>query len=199
MSPEYPTRGLAPPQAAAAAVTGVARVTKDVTRALPSLVTDGLGGAVEDLFGEPSAGTDPTLAADLNTEADSALLAAAGPAALFEARRLAAAPPAENRVLSVIGAGRLGAELAAVSPADALLLIAVVNVFLGLFNLLPLPPLDGGHAAAATYERLRRRRDRSYSLDASSLAPVAYMVVMLLVLIGGIALVRDIFDPLSIG
>ena len=127
------------------------------------------------------------------------MAAAAGPAALFEARRLAAAPPAENRVLSVIGAGRLGAELAAVSPADALLLIAVVNVFLGLFNLLPLPPLDGGHAATATYERLRRYRDRSYRVDASSLAPVAYMVVMLLVLIGGIALVRDIFDPLSIG
>ena len=199
VSPEYPTRGLAPPLAAAAAVTGVARVAKDVTLALPSLVTDGLGGAVEDLFGTPSAGTDPASAAELSTRFDSDVAAAAGPAALFEARRLAAAPPAENRVLSVIGAGRLGAELAAVSPADALLLIAVVNVFLGLFNLLPLPPLDGGHAATATYERLRRYRDRSYRVDASSLAPVAYMVVMLLVLIGGIALVRDIFDPLSIG
>ena len=38
-----------------------------------------------------------------------------------------------------------------------LYLLAVLNVFVGVFNMFPLLPLDGGHAAIATYERLRER------------------------------------------
>ncbi len=39
-------------------------------------------------------------------------------------------------------------------------LLAAVNVFIGVFNMFPLLPFDGGHAAIATYERIREGRVR---------------------------------------
>ena len=42
-----------------------------------------------------------------------------------------------------------------------LYLLAVLNVFVGVFNMFPLLPLDGGHAAIATYERVRERDGRA--------------------------------------
>ena len=36
-----------------------------------------------------------------------------------------------------------------------LYLLAVLNVFVGVFNMFPLLPLDGGHAAIAVYERIQ--------------------------------------------
>ena len=35
------------------------------------------------------------------------------------------------------------------------LVLASLNFFLGVFNLLPLLPLDGGHIAVVVYERIR--------------------------------------------
>ena len=46
-----------------------------------------------------------------------------------------------------------------------LYLLAVLNVFVGVFNMFPLLPLDGGHAAIATYERLRERNGVRYHAD----------------------------------
>ena len=48
-----------------------------------------------------------------------------------------------------------------------LYLLAVLNVFVGVFNMFPLLPLDGGHAAIATYERVRERGGRRYFADVS--------------------------------
>ena len=42
--------------------------------------------------------------------------------------------------------------------AGIIYLLAAFNIFIGVFNLVPLLPLDGGHAAIATYERIRARR-----------------------------------------
>ena len=40
-------------------------------------------------------------------------------------------------------------------PSVFLLLLAALNIFIGIFNLLPLLPLDGGHIAIAWYEQVR--------------------------------------------
>ena len=205
VSADFPNRGLPPLQAAAGAAGLSARIAEAVFFALPDLVTDGLGGAADSLLnGDPPPASDAASDDPGSGSAEpvgSVLAAGAGSesAASFEARRVAGSTIDQNRVLSVIGVARLGTELAASDGTEVLVLVAAVNLFLGMFNLLPLPPLDGGHAAAATYERLRRIGGRSYRVDPSHLMPVAYAVVGLLVLIGGLALVRDIIDPLTIG
>jgi len=80
-----------------------------------------------------------------------------------------------------------------------LLLLAYVNAFIGVFNLLPLLPLDGGHVAVATYERIRSFGGRVHRVDAARLLPVAYAFVAVLLMVGVVALLRDIFDPVSFG
>ena len=105
----------------------------------------------------------------------------------------------ENRFVSIVGATRLGTEMTE-SGLDGLLLFLVnINIFVGLFNLVPLLPLDGGHVAVATYERIRSRNGRRYMADVSRLLPLTYAVVMVLVVIGLSSLYLDIVDPISLG
>ena len=61
-----------------------------------------------------------------------------------------------------------------------LFLLAVLNVFIGVFNMFPLLPLDGGHAAIATYERVRERDGRRYYADVSKMMPFAMAVMTVL-------------------
>jgi membrane-associated protease RseP (regulator of RpoE activity) len=75
----------------------------------------------------------------------------------------------------------------------ALQLLALVNVFVGLFNFIPIYPLDGGHFAVALYEKLRGR-----PADVRKLAPVAAAVVILLILLGVLAVYLDIADPFTL-
>jgi membrane-associated protease RseP (regulator of RpoE activity) len=78
--------------------------------------------------------------------------------------------------------------------------MAVLNVFIGLFNLVPLLPLDGGHVAIATYERIREigRGGRRYFVDVTRLLPVTYAVVTVLVLIGISSIYLDVVNPISL-
>jgi membrane-associated protease RseP (regulator of RpoE activity) len=69
-------------------------------------------------------------------------------------------------------------------------------VFVGLFNLVPLLPFDGGHAAIATYERLRSRRGRRYRADVSKMMPVVVGVLSLLAFLLFTGLYLDIAKPL---
>ena len=62
----------------------------------------------------------------------------------------------------------------------AVLLIASVNVSVGVFNMFPLLPLDGGHAAIATYERIRSRKGKRYFADVNKLMPVAALCLALI-------------------
>src|SRR5262249_61256111 len=58
--------------------------------------------------------------------------------------------------VSVVGASRLGGELFQHGEFPTFLLIlAGLNFFVGIFNLLPLLPLDGGHIAIAWFEKVR--------------------------------------------
>ena len=64
--------------------------------------------------------------------------------------------------------------------AEVLSLLAAVNVSVGVINMFPLLPLDGGHAAIATYERLRSRRGKRHYADVNKLMPVAAVCIALL-------------------
>jgi len=66
-----------------------------------------------------------------------------------------------------------------------LALLASINVFVALFNLLPLPPLDGGHAAVAIYEGIASKvRGRRVRVDYQKMRPVAAAVVVVILVFG---------------
>ena len=77
-----------------------------------------------------------------------------------------------------------------------LFLLAALNVFVGVFNMFPLLPLDGGHAAIATYERVRERGGRRYFADVSKLMPFAMGVIVVLLALFMSGLYLDITQPL---
>jgi membrane-associated protease RseP (regulator of RpoE activity) len=79
-----------------------------------------------------------------------------------------------------------------------LYILAALNVFVGVFNMFPLLPLDGGHAAIAVYERFRERggRYRRYFTDVSKLMPLAMGVIVVLLLLFMSGLYLDIARPL---
>jgi len=115
-----------------------------------------------------------------------------------DAGREAAAGTDENRLLSILGAGRIGKQAADQGLAGLVDFMILLNITVGLFNLLPLPPFDGGHVVVATYERLRSRRGRRYFADASKLMPITIAVIAVFVTLGLLALLRDILDPINL-
>lgn len=101
-----------------------------------------------------------------------------------------------TRPSTVVGASQLGGELGREEGwKGVLILLAAVNVFVGVFNLVPLLPFDGGHAAVAIYERLRSRRGRAYHADVAKLAPVATTVIAVLVTLLVAGLYLDLTQP----
>ena len=104
----------------------------------------------------------------------------------------------EGRVVSVVGATRIGAELTDSGWTGLFIFLITINVFIGFFNLIPLLPLDGGHIAVALYEGVRGRRKQRYHADVSKLLPLTYAVVFLLVIVGVAAVYLDLRDPISL-
>lgn len=109
-----------------------------------------------------------------------------------------AAPSGENRLLSIYGLVTIGSDLGEVDPGALIVLFAMINVFIGVFNLLPLLPFDGGHVAIAVYEkaqevRLKRRR---YFADVGRLIPFTYAVVLLMGMLFVSTIYLDIANPL---
>ncbi len=76
-------------------------------------------------------------------------------------------------------------------------LLAILNVFVGVFNMLPLLPLDGGHAAIATYERVRERNGQRYYADVAKMMPFAMAVMTLLLFLFASGLYLDVTDPIG--
>ncbi|MFF5080947.1 M50 family metallopeptidase [Actinoplanes sp. NPDC000266] len=110
-----------------------------------------------------------------------------------------------NTPISVVGASRLGGEALANGVPQLFLTIFIsLNVFIGIFNLLPLLPLDGGHIAIAWYERVRSwlyarlKKPDPGRVDYYKLMPVTYAVI----LIGGaftlLTVTADIVNPITI-
>jgi membrane-associated protease RseP (regulator of RpoE activity) len=88
----------------------------------------------------------------------------------------------ESRPGTIVGATQVSKDVGQTDGwAGVLSLLAAVNVSVGVFNMFPLLPLDGGHAAIATYERLREGRSRRrYFADVNKLMPVAAMCLTLI-------------------
>ena len=118
---------------------------------------------------------------------------------------------AQDSPVSIVGGGRIAGETTSSDAFNVgekatflLTLIAGFNLFIGLFNFLPLLPLDGGHIASALWEaarrgiaRLRRRPDPGY-VDAAKLLPIAYVVASAMLVMGLVLIVGDLVVPLSI-
>jgi membrane-associated protease RseP (regulator of RpoE activity) len=101
-------------------------------------------------------------------------------------------------MVSIVGAVRLAAEVSEQGIGALLVFFFGINVFIGLLNMVPLPPLDGGHAAVAIYERIRSRRGRRYQVDMAKLLPLTYVVVLGLTLLGVTALYLDVVNPINL-
>jgi membrane-associated protease RseP (regulator of RpoE activity) len=111
-----------------------------------------------------------------------------------------------NGPVSVVGASRIGGQAVEVgAPIIFLALLGGLNVFIGIFNLFPLLPLDGGHIAVAWYERvrswfaMRRGRPDPGRVDYNKLLPVTYLVVLAFGGVTLLTLAADIVNPISIG
>lgn len=103
---------------------------------------------------------------------------------------------ATSRPGTIVGATRVSKNVGQHDGwAGMLSLLAAVNVSVGVFNMFPLLPLDGGHAAIATYERLRSRKNRRYFADVSKLMPVAAMCIILIAFMFLTGLYLDIAKP----
>ena len=97
--------------------------------------------------------------------------------------------------MTFVGITRVVVDFAEQGRVDILLQIFVqLNIFVGLLNLVPLPPFDGGHLAILAIERIRHRK-----VDMLKVMPVAAAVLILLVTYMGLVLFLDIFEPLNPG
>jgi membrane-associated protease RseP (regulator of RpoE activity) len=113
--------------------------------------------------------------------------------------------------MSVVGGGRIAGETASADNFPVkekavflLMLIGGFNFFIGMFNFVPLLPLDGGHIAGALYEavrrgwaRLRHRPDPGY-VDVAKLLPIAYVVAAAFLVMSVVLIVGDIVRPIHI-
>ncbi len=105
---------------------------------------------------------------------------------------------AQERPISLVGAVRISGQVAEIDWVLSLLFLAQINIFVGILNLIPLLPLDGGHAAIATYERIRSRKGQHpYRADITKLLPITYAVVALFGFIGLTTVWLDIVRPIS--
>ncbi len=121
------------------------------------------------------------------------------------------ASTAAGNVSSVVGAARETGQAVAANVgwqykvSFVLLLIASLNIFVGVFNLLPLLPLDGGHIAVVIWERIRawfarlRRQPDPGLVDYRKLVPLSFSVFLVLVVFGMLLILADIVNPVNIG
>jgi membrane-associated protease RseP (regulator of RpoE activity) len=104
----------------------------------------------------------------------------------------------QDRPVSVVGFGRLASQAVAAGWVQTLLLLILINVFVGIFNLVPLLPFDGGHAAIAIYEwvasAVRRRR---VQVDVAKLMPLTLVVFAVLGFLFLSTLFLDVSHPIA--
>lgn len=109
---------------------------------------------------------------------------------------------APSRFLSPIGVAQISTDLAAIGPGPLIRLMAVASIGLGVMNALPLPPLDGGHAALLGVESVVAKLGRrpSFRLDATNRAVAALTATtfVLVVALGASAIILDVASPVSL-
>ncbi len=97
------------------------------------------------------------------------------------------------RPVSLVGVVQIGAQADEVGFATVALILAIINVVLGIINGLPLFPLDGGHFAVALYEKVTGR-----TADVRKLIPVAVVVIAFISIFGLAAIILDLVDPINL-
>ena len=110
-----------------------------------------------------------------------------------------------NGPMSVVGASRVGGELVERSLwSSFFMMLATLNFFLALFNLIPLPPFDGGHIAVIFYEKIRdalRRlmgKEAKGPADYTKLMPVTYVLAFVLMAVGALIMIADVVNPIRL-
>jgi membrane-associated protease RseP (regulator of RpoE activity) len=103
-----------------------------------------------------------------------------------------------SRPVSVVGVVQVASQAAQQNVGELLVLLAAVNIFIGMVNMFPMLPLDGGHVLIAVYERIRSRRGRRYFMDARRIMPIAYVMLAFIVVIGLSTLYLDIVNPVHV-
>ncbi|MGW4421107.1 M50 family metallopeptidase [Streptosporangium sp. NPDC004631] len=116
----------------------------------------------------------------------------------------------KNGPIGVIGAGRIGGEIAASAvPLENKIvifinLLAGFNLAIGLFNLIPLLPLDGGHIAGGLWEGLKRafarvtRRPAPGHVDIAKALPLTYAIAFVMVIMAGLLMYADLVNPVRL-
>jgi len=113
-------------------------------------------------------------------------------------------------LVGIVGVARATGETASSSNltmgekiATFLLIIASLNIFVGIFNLIPILPLDGGHIAVALFEGARRQiyrirgRTEPGKVDIEKLTPITVIVLVALIFLTALLLIADIFNPIN--
>ena len=116
-----------------------------------------------------------------------------------------------NGLVGVVGVARASGQALGSTKlsfaeriATFILIIASLNIFVGIFNLLPLLPLDGGHMAVAIADEVRaffarlRGRPRPAAIDVTVLTPITMVVFVLLAALTLLLLFADIVNPVNL-
>ena len=117
----------------------------------------------------------------------------------------------QDGLVGIVGVARATSEAASSGNltggeklATFILIIASLNIFVGIFNLIPILPLDGGHMAIAIVDGVRRTTARRRgqpepdSVDVERLTPITFVVVALLIFLTALLLLADIFNPINL-
>jgi len=105
---------------------------------------------------------------------------------------------------SLVGAGQIVNQVGTAGDIFGVLtILASLNIVLGTLNMLPLPPLDGGHVAVLAVEegvnatrRMRGNRER-WHLDPSVITPIAVAVILFFAVLSFTAIYVDITNPIT--
>ena len=118
-------------------------------------------------------------------------------------------PRATDSAISVVGIGQVAGQVASADGdgldkvLSTLMLLGSLNLALFAFNMIPLPPLDGGHVAGGIYEYLKRGVYRLVGkkdpgpVDTALMAPVAQFMFLVLLLAGVLMILVDFINPIT--
>jgi len=98
----------------------------------------------------------------------------------------------EDRPSSVIGIVDIGSKLFGDGWVGVLSFFVAINIGIGLINLFPMLPFDGGHIAVALYEGARSRKGKRYYVDVNKLMPATYAVVTVMGMLALSAMYLDV-------
>jgi membrane-associated protease RseP (regulator of RpoE activity) len=114
-------------------------------------------------------------------------------------------------LVGVVGVARVSGEAVGSDKLDPMerlatfvLIVASLNIFVGIFNLLPILPLDGGHMAVAIADEIRgffarlRGRPRPAPIDVTVLTPITMVVFVVLATLTLLLLVADVINPVTL-